>query len=31
MQLDQPLSDKEFDELDQFLLSDRCADDGMTM
>jgi uncharacterized protein len=31
MHLDQPLSDKEFDELDQFLLSDRCADDGMTM
>jgi uncharacterized protein len=31
MQLDQPLSDKEFQELDQFLLSDRCADDGMTM
>ena len=31
MQLDQPLSDKEFQELDQFLLSDRCAEDGMTM
>jgi uncharacterized protein len=31
MQLDQPLSDKEFDELDKFLLSDRCADDCMTM
>jgi uncharacterized protein len=31
MQLDEPLSDKEFDELDRFLLSDRCADDGMTM
>lgn len=31
MQLDDPLSDKEFNELDQFLLSDRCADDGMTM
>lgn len=31
MHLDQPLSDKEFDELDQFLLSDRCADDAMTM
>ena len=31
MQLDNPLSDKEFNELDQFLLSDRCADDGMTM
>ncbi|MDF3036959.1 MAG: hypothetical protein K0S28_2233 [Paucimonas sp.] len=31
MRLDQPLSDKEFAELDKFLLSDRCADDGMTM
>ena len=31
MHLDEPLSDKEFKELDQFLLSDRCADDGMTM
>lgn len=31
MHLDQPLSDKEFDELDKFLLSDRCADDGMAM
>ncbi len=31
MHLDQPLSDKEFDELDQFLLSERCAEDGMTM
>jgi uncharacterized protein len=31
MHLDNPLSDKEFDELDSFLLSDRCADDGMTM
>ncbi len=31
MPLDTPLSDKEFTELDQFLLSDRCADDGMTM
>ena len=31
MHLDQPLSDKEFQELDQFLLSDRCAEDGMTM
>ncbi len=30
-QLDQPLSDKEFDELDQFLLSERCPDDAMTM
>lgn len=31
MHLEQPLSDKEFQELDQFLLSDRCAEDGMTM
>lgn len=31
MQLDQPLSDKDFKELDKFLLSDRCADDAMTM
>ena len=31
MHLDQPLSDKEFNELDKFLLSDRCADDGMAM
>ncbi|MBI1891683.1 MAG: UPF0149 family protein [Burkholderiales bacterium] len=31
MHLDQPLSDKEFEELDRFLLSDRCAEDGMTM
>ena len=31
MQLDQPLSDKEFDELDQFLLSERCPEDAMTM
>ncbi len=31
MHLDQPLSDKEFDELDKFLLSDRCGDDVMTM
>ena len=31
MHLDQPLSEKEFDELDQFLLSDRCSDDAMTM
>jgi uncharacterized protein len=31
MQLDQPITEKEFDELDQFLLSDRCADDAMTM
>jgi uncharacterized protein len=31
MQLDQPLSDKDFNELDKFLLSDRTADDAMTM
>ncbi|MES3021313.1 MAG: UPF0149 family protein [Pseudomonadota bacterium] len=31
MQLDQPLSDKEFNDLDQFLLSDRSPDDAMTM
>ncbi len=31
MSLDQPLSDKEFEELDQFLLSERCSDDAMTM
>jgi uncharacterized protein len=31
MHLDQPLSDKEFDDLDQFLLSDRCPEDAMTM
>ena len=31
MQLDQPLSEKEFDDLDNFLLSDRCSDDAMTM
>ena len=31
MHLDQPLSDKEFNELDKFLLSERCADDAMTM
>lgn len=31
MQLDQPLSDKEFKELDQFLLSERCPEDAMTM
>ncbi len=31
MQLDQPLSDKEFNELDKFLLSDRSSDDAMTM
>jgi uncharacterized protein len=31
MHLEQPLSDKEFNELDKFLLSDRCGDDGMAM
>ncbi len=31
MPLDQPLSDQEFDELDQFLLSGQCPDDAMTM
>lgn len=31
MRLDQPLSDEEFEELDDFLLSGRCADDSMTM
>lgn len=31
MHLDQPLTDKEFDELDQFLLSDRSPEDAMTM
>jgi len=31
MHLEQPLTDKEFDELDRFLLSDRCAEDCMTM
>jgi uncharacterized protein len=31
MQLDQPLTDKEFDELDTFLLSDRSPEDAMTM
>ena len=31
MHLEQPLSEKEFDELDAFLLSDRCSDDAMTM
>lgn len=31
MHLDQPLSDKEFNELDKFLLSDRTADDCMAM
>jgi uncharacterized protein len=31
MQLDQPLSEKEFDELDRFLLSDRTPEDAMTL
>jgi uncharacterized protein len=31
MQLDDPLSDKEFNELDQFLLSDRSPEDSMAM
>ncbi|MGV7210071.1 UPF0149 family protein [Oxalobacteraceae bacterium A2-2] len=31
MQLDQPLSDKEFDDLDSFLLSERSPEDAMTM
>jgi uncharacterized protein len=31
MQLDQPLSDKEFNDLDQYLLSDRTGEDAMTM
>lgn len=31
MNLDQPLTDREFDELDRFLLSDRCSDECMTM
>jgi uncharacterized protein len=31
MHLDQPLTDKEFDDLDQFLLSDRSPEDAMTM
>ncbi|MEO7031028.1 MAG: UPF0149 family protein, partial [Herbaspirillum sp.] len=31
MHLDEPLSEQEFDELDEFLLSDRCIEDGMTM
>lgn len=31
MNIDKPLSDKEFDELDQFLLSKAVGDDGMTM
>lgn len=31
MRLDTPLSDREFDELDSFLLSDRCSDECMTL
>jgi uncharacterized protein len=31
MSLDTPLSDREFDELDRFLLSDRCSDECMTL
>jgi uncharacterized protein len=31
MQLDQPLTEKEFDELDRFLLSDRTPEDAMTL
>ena len=31
MPQDQLLSEKEFNELDQFLLSDRCGDESMTM
>lgn len=31
MRLDTPLSDREFDELDRFLLSDRCSDECMTL
>lgn len=31
MQLEQPLSEKEFDELDRFLLSERSPEDAMTM
>lgn len=31
MNLDKPLSDQEFDELDRFLMSDAVGDDGMTM
>lgn len=31
MRLDEPLSDDEFDELDDFLLSEHCAEDSMTM
>jgi uncharacterized protein len=31
MHLDEPLSDKEFNELDKFLMSDQCSDECMTM
>lgn len=31
MNLDKPLSDKEFDELDRFLMSDAVGDEGMTL
>lgn len=31
MQLDEPLSDQEFDTLDRFLLSDRCSENAMTL
>lgn len=31
MSLENPLSDKEFNELDRFLLSEQCPDDAMTM
>ena len=31
MNLEKPLSDKEFDELDRFLMSNAVGDDGMTM
>ena len=31
MQLEQPLTEKEFDDLDQFLLSERSPEDAMTM
>jgi uncharacterized protein len=31
MQLEQPLSDKEFDDLDNFLLSERCPEGAMTL
>ncbi|MBK4733292.1 UPF0149 family protein [Noviherbaspirillum pedocola] len=31
MHLDEPLSDKEFNELDKFLMSERCSDECMTM